>query len=168
MGTWNNDDGLHIRYGETEVVTTKGGAKPPVGGLNHFEVVVELADLSTTAAIVGEGLLIPNNHQVVGVDVFMEVAATSGGSATLDVGLVDQDRSTAIDDDGLVAALALASIDAEGDSLSLVQGSTGHGALVGDVITNTGYVTASYNTAAFTAGVARITVKTVPLTDVSG
>jgi hypothetical protein len=136
--------------------------------LNQFEVVLDLDTLTSSAAIVGEGVLIPNNHQVVSVEIFMEEAATSGGSPTLDIGLVDQDRSTAIDDDGLVAALALTSIDAIGDKLSLSQGSTGHGALVGTVITNTGYITAHYNTAAYTAGVARVTVQTVPLTDISG
>lgn len=159
MGTWTNSDGLYIRFGADEATLTTAGEYPSVTANMHVtEVEFDLVDLGTAAAIQANTAIIPSGATISKVEILMDTAATSAGSAALNVGLIRLDRSTAIDADGLVAALALASIDADGDVVELVQGSTGHGALVGTVTTNAGLITADYDTAAFTAGHARVRV----------
>jgi hypothetical protein len=95
--------------------------------------------------------LIPGGSRIESVEVIAEVAAV-GATATLDVGLVRLDRTTEIDFNGLVAALAVTSIDAAGERSALYPGVTGAGALVGTTTAFPGYITANRNTANFTAG----------------
>ncbi len=152
MSTWLNNDGLYIKSGTDEGTVGKAGTPTSYGNISVSEFEITLTDLTSSAAILNDHVTIPSGVILHKIEVIAEVAATSGGSATLDVGLVRLDRTTAIDDDGIVAALALTSIDAEGDVVELVQGSTGHGALVGTTMANAGLVTAHYNAAAYTAG----------------
>lgn len=155
---WLNNDGLTVKFGKEEGDAGKGGQYRTDGPLRMAEVEINGTDIGSTATLVDRHTIIPNGARIEKVEVVAETAFTSGGAATLDVGLVDQDESTAIDDDGLVAALALTSIDASGDVVELVQGSTGHGALVGTTLSNAGYITVHYGTAAYTAGRAVIRV----------
>lgn len=152
MTTWDNNDGLRVRFGVASAVVGKGGAYNTEGPLSMVELVINGTDIASSDTIVDDFTSIPSGVRIEKVEVVAETAMTSGGSATLDVGLVRNDRTTAIDADGLVAALALTSIDADGDVVELIQGSTGHGALVGTVLANSGYITAKYGTAAFTGG----------------
>lgn len=155
---WLNDDGLTVKFGTEEADAGKGGAYSTLGALRMAEVEITGTSIASTATLVDRHTIIPSGARIEKVEVVAETAFTSGGAATLDVGLVDQDETTAIDDDGLVAALALTSIDADGDVVELVQGSTGHGALVGTTTSNAGYLTVHYGTAAYTAGVGKVRV----------
>ena len=158
MSNWMNSDGLNVKFGTTEGAAGAGGEPLEFGGLHKVEVEINGTDIGSTAALVDRHTIVPSGARIEKVEVVAETAFTSGGAATLDVGLVDQDESTEIDDDGLVAALALSSIDADGDVVELVQGSTGHGALVGTTLSNAGYISVHYGTAAYTAGRAVIRV----------
>jgi hypothetical protein len=152
MGTWTNSDGLYIKYGATEVTATAAG-EYDYDSKHCIEVEIPLTSLSTSANYyASDTVTIPNGARIEEIEVIAETAATSGGSATLDIGLIDQDRSTAFDDDGLVAALALTSIDADGEKTVIRPGSTSVGALVGTTLSNTGLIVASANVAVFTAG----------------
>lgn len=163
MGTWLNNDGLFIKFGSDEgKVGTAYGFAGEYNVLNDGMHAVEvtltpMTALTTTGTIVSDSVTIPNGARIHEVIVIAETACT-GATATLDVGLIDQDRSTAFDDDGLVAALAVASIDAAGETNVLRVGSTSAGALIGTTLTNTGLIVASYNTAAFTAGKVKVVV----------
>lgn len=152
MALWTNDDGLRVKFGNTEAAVTRAGELPPAGANRITEYKATLTALTTTGQVLNDGVVIPSGARIEKVEVLAETAATSGGSATLDIGFIRLDRSTAYDDDGLVAALALASIDAAGNLVTIIPEGTSAGALVGTTLANAGVLVASYNTAAFTAG----------------
>ena len=153
-----NTDGLYIKTGREEGALAIGGTYRTASALQCTEVKMTLVtDAPVASAIVGTasgqlGTIIPGGVRIEAVEVITETAVTSGGSATLDVGLVRLDRTTAIDIDGLVAALAIASFNAAGERVYLTNGVTGFGALVGTTTAFPGYIVSNYNTAAFTAG----------------
>lgn len=154
MATWTNPDGLLVLYGTDAAKIDNGGEYRNDGVYRLTEIGFNLAPLTTTAAQVsrvkvGKGIVVEK------VEVVADVAATSGGSATLDIGLLSTDGTTVNDDDGLVAALPLANINVVGETNTLTAGVSLAGALVGTTLSSAdGYmhITASYNTAAFTAG----------------
>ena len=157
--TWTNSDGLFIKFAKEEGQVVKGGTYSTLGPLKCTEVKIDLTDLAAidTTYIMGSdhnnrGIVIPSGARIEKVEVVAETAATSGGAATLDIGLVRLDRTTAIDLDGVVAALALASINADGELNTLSVGVTSAGALVGTTTANAGILVAEVNTAVYTAG----------------
>lgn len=158
--SWYNSDGLYIKYGITEGAVTTGGEF--MGEYDGFHVVSvtipAMTALATTEAIIADDVVIPAGARLWKVEIIAETACGSSGSATLDVGLIRTDRTTAYDDDGLIAALALTSIDAAGETNTLTPGVTSAGALLGTTLANNGLITASYNVAAFNAGKVQIRV----------
>ena len=136
----------------------------------HY-VEAEIADftaLGATAEIIGaedggapRGIMVPKGAFIEKVELVVTDAATSANSPTLDFGLIKaSDRTTELDDDGPVAALALTSIDADGDVVEFIQGDTSHGALIGTTLTENGLLCVSVNldTTGFTAGAAKVRV----------
>ena len=161
MGTWYNNDGLYIKYGTSEAEHGKGGAfAADVAGQHVVELDITLTNLTTSPAILDDNVFLPKGYTITKVETVATVAATSGGAAALNIGLIRKDRSTAIDADGIVAALALTAIDAVGETTVLTKGSTGAGALVGTVTSADypSYITADYDTAAYTAGVVKVRI----------
>lgn len=160
MGTWSNNDTLYIKFGTDRATAKSAGEYRYDGPERVIECEIPLASLTTsTNYFPADTVFVPNGARISRVTMYVETAATSGGSATLDIGLVDQDRTTAFDDDGFVAALALAEMSDVGANIlftpgadSTPAGETGVGALVGTTLTNTGLIVASANTAVFTAG----------------
>jgi hypothetical protein len=158
MGTWMNSDGLYIKFGTDEADHGVAGEYSTLGPQRMVEAKLTLTEAALTAAIVDDNVWLPAGARIEKVEVIAETAATSGGAAVLNVGLQRQDRSTELDYDGLVAALALTAINAAGETNSLTPGSTGAGALIGTTLANAGYLTFDYDTAAFTAGVMKVRV----------
>jgi hypothetical protein len=162
MGTWTNADGLYVKFGPTEVTVTTGGEFETDGPFRITEV--EISDLTTITATAGatilaDNVMIPKGARIESVQIINKTAATSGGSAVLNVGLVKQDRTTEIDFDGLVAAQAITSHDAAGEQTTLTPGSTAAGALIGTTLADPGLFVADYDTAAYTAGALYIRVR---------
>lgn len=151
--SWLNKDGLYLKYGTEKATTNKGGEFHNDGPLHCLEVKIDLTTLTSSATIVSDAIFFPKNARIEEIHVIADTAATSGGSATLDIGLQQTDRSTEIDYNGFVAALAKTAIDASGEKNKITVGSTGAGALIGTTNSTVGYLTANYNTASFTAGV---------------
>lgn len=154
MGTWHNSDGLFIKFGVDEADVRTGGEMQGYGPHVVVELEIPAMSVLTTTAAILEGwddIFFPDNARIEEVQVVVKTACV-GATATLDIGLVDEDRSTAVDDDGFVAALAVASLDAAGETTILRVGSTSAGALIGTTTTAKTRPVASYNTAAFTAG----------------
>lgn len=153
-----NTDGLYIKVGREEGAQAKGGTYRTAGALQCTEVKLDVVtDAPVASAIIGTssgqlGTIIPGGVRIEAVELITETAVTSGGSATLDVGLVRLDRTTEIDNNGLIAALAIASFNAVSERTYFVSGVTGAGALIGTTTTFPGYLVANYGTAAFTAG----------------
>lgn len=156
--SWYNSDGILVKYGTEEATPSTAGHYVTTGPQRMAEFDVTLTGLADAAAIADDYIVLPEGALIEKIDVVVKTAATSGGSAVLDVGIIDLDRSSNGDDDALIAALALTSIDAIGDVVELIQGGTSHGASVGTVLTGPVLVTASYDTAAFTAGVVSIRI----------
>jgi len=154
---WTNSDGLYVKFGTEEATVGTAGEHSDLIGPEHVhEVVITLTSLGTAAARLDEHVAIPAGARITKIKVINEVAATSGGSATLNFGLQRLDRSTELDYDGFLAAAPLADYNLAGETKEYIIGVTGVGALVGTTLANPGYLTADYDTAAFTAGKLRV------------
>lgn len=166
---WLNADGQMVLFGTDRARASRGGEfSTLIEGKHCVEVTIALAGLPAFGTgnyqIVADNVNIPNGAQIEQVDIFASKAMVNSGSGTLDIGLVDQDRSTEIDFDGFVAALAKTAYDAIGEYTKIVVGSTGAGALMGTKITNTGLIVARANTSDYTAGVVKVRIwYTTPL-----
>lgn len=160
MGSWLNSDGLYIEYGPDEVTVVDGGEYKAFGALHEVEIEIDLTDLATaTETILSDTITIPNGARIEKVVLVVETAAGSTGSATLDIGLIDQDRTTELDYNGFVAALAVAEMSDAGAVIEFINGAdstpageSGDGALVGTTLSNTGLITAGAGTEVFNAG----------------
>jgi len=149
--TWLNNDGLYIKYGRKMDTQARAG-EYELDGPNHVtEVVLNLAQLTAAAQIIDDTVSIPANARIARVEVVTDTVA-AGVGAVLNVGIIDQDRSTVIDADGFVAALPTASMDAAGETTVLYVGTSYAGSSIGVTNNNAGLITADYDTAAFTQG----------------
>lgn len=153
---WTNKDGLtvlmHKEQGEDNFTgsTIRGATQEFV--LNIDDATTLEATAPTPSALDG---FIPAGAYITRAYIIVDEAFDSSGSATLTVGVYEQD-GTAIDADGIDAAVALTAIDADGDVV------VADGALVGGtatVGTADAYIVANYGTAAFTAGSAKVVIE---------
>lgn len=163
-----NSDGLLVKFGVEGGQTSRGG-EINVEGADHItEIAIKGTDIPSLANVVAatstnttlplmHGVELPLGARIQKIEIQVETAFTSGGSATLDFGLVREDRTTELDYNGLIAAQTVASLSA-GAFITLTTGSGTAGALMGTVLANRGVFTVNYNTAAFTAGKAVIRV----------
>lgn len=172
---WLNNDGLLVALRAKDLaVPVKAGAFsfPTDGDKAVVKVTLDLASLPTAASgnelIIDDGVTIPAGAFIHKVEVVVieEPTEASGTDANLDLGLVDQDRSTEIDFNGLLAA---ADVWHAGTDLGVITtydtGTTEGGALLGTQITNTGLITASADTDDWTDGTVEIRIYyTMPLT----
>ncbi len=155
MGTWTNNDGLKIFYGVDEGAAGKAGEVSTTDGNKHLveiRIPAMTALTDSTQNILDDFVVIPKNARIEYVDIMTTTAVTSGGSAVLDLGLQRLDRTTELDYDGLLADAPIADYNLAGETKRYQVGVTGAGALVGTVLANPGYLVATYDTAAFTAG----------------
>ncbi len=161
---WHNDDGLYIPYGADEVMVSRAGAfHTDIGNGQHcVEFTISLPDLPAYDATADSDVQILDDTVTVPSGAFLEklevlvTKETTGTNANLDIGLVDQDRVTEIDFDGIMAAGDDFNAGTDiGTTYTYVQGTTDHGALIGTKLTNTGLLTARADTASFTAGILR-------------
>lgn len=161
---WNNNDKLYLKYGPDKATPAGAGELRTYGSNHEWEVKIDLTTLTSSPVVIDDNTKIPSGYRVQEIVVIGETAATSGGSATLDIGVGKRDTAgsttlTEIDYNGFVAALAKTSYDAAGEQNTINIGSTGAGALIGTNLTDTGYITANFNTAAFTAGVVKVKIR---------
>lgn len=163
MSTWLNDDGLFIKFGTAEGETGQAGAVANPGVLHTLELTIDLAnDLTASSAIVDNHNYLPNGAQIEEIEIVVDTAATSGGTATLDIDAYGTDRVVATSD-GFLNAVALATIDTVGEKQVLRQGDAGAGSLVGAKLTEATLLGFNYNTAPYTAGVIVVRIKYRPL-----
>lgn len=155
--TWMNSDGLYLKTGTQEAVLSTAGEYRNDGPQHVVEVTIyDMTVLGTASAIMDDVTFVPKNARIDKVDVITDTVCT-GTNAVMNVGLTRRDRSTAIDADGLVAAIPVTSLDGAGETTSLTAGATYAGALIGTTLANNGYIAADYDTAAFTAG--KVTIR---------
>lgn len=157
-----DNTGMYQKFGLEQVVPMAGGEYKTYGETRVQEFKITLTALTASDVIVAgtDNIEMPAGFTVEAVEVIADTAATSGGAATLSIGLVRKDRTTMIDAVGLVSAMALTAIDTIGEKTTLTKGSTGAGTLIGTTVgSNPGHFTAKFGTAAFTAGVVTVRVK---------
>ena len=153
MGTWTNNDGLYIKFGTTEATVGTAGELKEYGPLRVVEVEIDYTMLATAAAVMSDTVMIPNGARIERIQVVTETAWDSAGDAfVMNLGLIDQDRTTELDYNGFIAALPQASMDPAGEINEVIIGHTYVGALVGTTLSNTGLITADWDTAAPTVG----------------
>ncbi len=160
MATWTNNDGLRIKYGPEEVTPTYGGEVVSFGNKHTVVFDVELEDVTAVSSplYLSDTLKIPNGAWVEKVKVtVLEVSV--GTNANLDLGFAKPDR-TEEDYNGLIAAGDAWHEGAVGTFTEYELGTTEAGALLGKQVSETGgvYITANYDTAAFTDGTIRIEI----------
>ena len=164
MPNWFNSDGLYVKFGPGEVTPAVAGAfgeGSNVGNLNILEIrLAALTTLTATDTIIQESVFLPKNIRIEKVEIVSDTAATSGGVATLSVGLVRTDRVTAVAANGILNAVPLADVNVLGAIKTYSVGVTGVGSLVGaaTVGANPTYLTARFTTAAYTAGAVTVRI----------
>lgn len=152
---WLNADGLLVKTGTDEARVTRAGQYCTMDAGRHVvTVAVDLSVLTTTDnTILADNVTIPNGAFIEQVDVLVTEEPTTSGAPNLNLGLVDQDRSTEIDFNGLLAAADAFETGTDlGTLVTYVKGTTEAGALIGTVLTNTGLITAGADTAVWTDG----------------
>ena len=152
--SWTNADGLTVlMHGEQGDVKTNGSTAVGVRKALVWEITDATAVGATADAPAANDAYIPANAIILDAHFVVDAAFTSGGSATLNIGLYNA-AGTAIDADGIDATVAVAALAA--DKVIVCDG-----ALVG--VANVGaadaYVGVDYDTAAFTAGSGKLVIE---------
>lgn len=168
---WINPDGLMVKFGTDRARKERGGEYSRLADGQHMvSLMIDLATLPTAASgneqIQGDYYTIPNGAFITKVRVTVIEEPTTAGAPNLDLGLVDQDRTTEIDFNGLLAdADAFETGTDLGTIVEYVKGTTEAGVLIGTQITNTGLITASPSTADWTDGTLKVDIEYyIPLT----
>lgn len=161
-GNWTNSDGLYLEFGTSKPAVDVAGEYKTYGDFREVNIRIDdLTTLTAGAAIISQNFRFPKGCRIARVDVIADVAATGSG-AVLNLGLIQEDRSTAMTGttpaQAFIAALPVTSFDAVGETTSLTVGSTYAGSFIGTSTTEVGYLTADYDTAAFTAGALNIRI----------
>jgi hypothetical protein len=155
MGTWMNNDGLYIRYGDDEAEVAKGGQYSTDGSLHEVEAVLPYTDFDSATPLLPHssdsfGVVIPKGARIEEIETVVQAAFTSSGtigSSTLLLGLKKgSDRSTELDHDGFTTTAATGTalgLATAGVKTTIKVGSTGAGALIGTTLAENGVLVAS-------------------------
>jgi len=165
---WANSDGLSVGFG-THGVDNDVPATRNNGTKTRVSVEITLVDLVDTFAAANrkpQEIRIPRGSLITEAYVVVKTLATSGGAATLDLGLWGV--NDVVDDaDGIVADIALTEIDVAGEvhicdgALVASSGNTAAAGIitVGATANSDVVIAPSYETAVFTAGVVLLVVE---------
>ena len=167
MATWDNFDGLEVNFGLDRSALMPGG-KTAVHAHKTLKHKFDFNDIANTdtAAPSPHEASIPAGSVIVRAYLYV-TEAFAGATATLDIGL-KQDDGTNTDDDGIDAAIAVTALDAVGDVIlcdgALVAQETGD--LTGVRFTEDQWIMTTWDAAAFTAGEATLVVEYLEIEDV--
>lgn len=164
--TWSNSDGLVVGFGTHSVDNEVSAVLSSNGGrvvLQREIVGVNLVDTYAAAQTAPQDVAIPRGSRIIRASFQVVVAFTSGGAATLDIGLFTKGLATDVTDgaDILVADMSIAELTSIGEVHVLdgtaiaASGQTAVGATgLGDCV-----IAPSYETAVYTAGKGILTVE---------
>jgi hypothetical protein len=170
---WQNADGLFIPFGRSQGVPQVAGEYENDGDMREVHVALDLAVLPIGETIISETLRFPKEAIFGEVEMYTEVAATSGGAPTLALGTIDLDRTnhTAPSGvaNGLITAQALAifqdlgSKKVFGDAASSPTGATAGSLIINATeLTAPVLLSATVATAVFTGGRVRFRIRYLP------
>lgn len=156
--TWKNNDGLYLKTGTTEATPSIAGEYNFDGATHEVEIDLNWTKLTNSAqTIIEDNFFLPKGALIEKVTT-VATKAFAGSGFVFNIGLMKMDRSTTYDADGLIAAQALSTVDAVGETTETVLGSTYAGSSIGTVLTERVYLTADYDTAAPTDGNMRVRI----------
>jgi hypothetical protein len=157
-GTWLNQDGLYLKFGTTKVVPDIGGEFKTYGDLRTIELDLDLSTLGVagTNTIISDQVFVPVGARIEQVELVTHIAVA--GAGTLDVGVINTDRTTIPAAPGagataFVAAATQAALAVAGTKIILTTGVATAGTFVGKTVATTGYITARSNAVAMTGNV---------------
>jgi hypothetical protein len=152
---WSNSDGLVVGFGRRDVADNIPGAVAGVGSIRQLVVEIVGANLTDTAEPTDfiTGAFIPADSVILAAYLTV-TTAFAGTNAVLDIGTYDA-AGSAIDDDGIDAAIATATLV---DNYYVAC----DGGKIGTQVTVDNYIAATYDTAAFTAGRAKLVIEYIP------
>lgn len=169
---WLDNTGRLRFFGKEFGRTGKAGSYTTEGSLREVEFRIDLTTLGNETAattdtdgvaggIVDLHTLLPDGAQIEALELVVAATVSSANSsALLNVGVVDQDFSGNDDIDALIDDYALVTAaSAIGTRVEFSQGTTGHGTLVGTVLTKPLYITACYAGQVFQGGAIDVRVK---------
>lgn len=164
--TYYNADGLTQAYGTEEGRVGKGGEFQSMGELRVINVAIpDLTALSatqTSPSILDRNVFLPKAAYIRRVRLINTgTAVTTGSTSLINVGTVKRDTTTEGDFNGILDSIDSADFNAAGEERDYIFGTTGAGALVGVTSgTDSGgyYISASAETAVFTAGAVKIQI----------
>lgn len=159
--SWLDNAGLFQVFGVDQATTENAGEYRALGKFREVEITLALTaanfPFGATNYIPFDNVVIPAGMRIAEVETYVETAG-AGATATLDVGLIRTDRTTVTSATALVAAKTVASMTT-GEKVILTPGVTFAGALIGTTTANVNHVSVRVNTANFTAGVIKITIR---------
>lgn len=147
----SNSDGLVQHYGPLSVANNARGPESK-GAYKEVKLTIvgtELSDAASTGQLVNCAV-IPSGAHIVSGELYV-TTAFAGATAVLDIGVYNASSLAAVDDDGIDAAIAVGSLT---DNAQI----SSNGALIDTTLAQNSVIAASYDTAAFTAGVATLVV----------
>lgn len=157
---WLNNDGLYIKYGTDKAEAGKAGQPLNFGGRHTIELDLDLSEVSSNPTIVSDVVFFPKGAILEEVEVINSVASTgSTGNATLNIGLIKTDRTTALEIDGILKAADIDDFDAAGEKKVYTVGVSGIGDVVGVATSEPAYITADWDTADPVSGRVQVRIK---------
>lgn len=153
--SYTNADGLYVLTDGGAGAAANNGVS--AGNIKQTLVwdITDATAIGTSAATpTANQAFIPANAVITNAWLVVDDAFTSGGAATLSIGLYQQDGTT-IDADGIDATIAVATLAA--DAVVPADGALADGTQ--NVGANDAYIGVLYATAAFTAGSAKLVVE---------
>ena len=152
MGYLDNS-GLFIKIGPEVAVPSTGGEYKTYAELREIELSLNLTSYAfgATNYIVNDNLFFPSGVRIQEVETVTDVA-TTGASATFDLGLMRTDRTTVTNATAFLTATA--SGVAAGNKVVVTTGG-----LIGTTTANVNYITVRVNAANFTAGTVKIRIR---------
>lgn len=167
---WIDNTGLLRQFGQEKGQVGHAGEYQTPGSLREIEVHIDLTTLPNDATTLVDGVaqgvidkrtILPAGAQIEAIEIVTAAAVSSANSsALLNIGVVDNDWASNDDIDALVDDYALVTAAAAiGTKVTFTQGTSGHGILVGDILTKPLYITASYGGQVFQGGAIDLRIK---------
>lgn len=120
--TWNNNDGLMLKFGTAKTELASLGAYHNDGPKNCMEIVLDYAQMPAVASnsvVIDPTYVLPKGSIVERVEIINRVAFTSSGSSmTLNIGWVDLDGTSNVDVDAFVVAATQTELNDGGADLA--------------------------------------------------
>lgn len=160
--TWTNKDGLVVRFGTERATSAVSGQSTAV----KEYITLDLPD-ATLLPLVGaitapdeDSPSIPASSVITNAWMVATTDFTSGGSATLDIGLIDA-AGAVIDIDGIHADVALAAlVDGAGTGIAGCTGAyVANAGGAGQLVDAAAWPVFSYVTAVYTAGAGKLIIE---------